>query len=252
MTANTSSAVNRWRLELRMEWLKLLRTPAFSWPTLLFPVVFYALFALGMQPMGSARSAVYLLSTYVIFSSIGPGLFGMGMLLATERAHGWHDLQRAAPVPVPFVLAAKLVTCTGFALGSMLLIMLVAYFAGGVELPVHVWGLLAIVSLVAALPFGLVGASIGLLMRPTGAMAVINALFLPSAVLSGLWFPLSMLAPVLQSIGSVLPFYHLGQLALMASGQVVADTLWMHVGASLAWLVAFTLLTVWVYRKSRR
>jgi len=252
MTANTASAVNCWWLELRMEWLKLLRTPAFSWPTLLLPVVFYALFALGMPPMGSARSAVYLVSTYVIFSSIGPGLFGMGMLLATERAHGWHDVQRAAPVPVPFVLAAKLAACTGFALGSMLLIMLVAYFAGDVKLPVRVWATLAVLSLVAVLPFGLLGASIGLLIRPTGAMAIINALFLPSAVLSGLWFPLSMLAPILQSVGSVLPFYHLGQLALMATGQVVVSRVWTHIGASLAWLLAFTLLTVWAYRKSRR
>jgi len=176
----------------------------------------------------------------------------MGMLLATERAHGWHDLQRAAPVPVPFVLMAKLATCTGFALGSMLLIMLVAYFAGGVELPVRTWALLAVLSLIAALPFGLVGTCIGLLTRPTGAMAVINVLFLPTAVLSGLWFPLSMMTPVLQSIGSILPFYHLGQLALMASGQVAPTHIWMHMGASMAWLLLFALLTVWTYRKSQR
>jgi len=252
MSAGTSSDVSRWARELHMELRQMLRTPAFSWPTLLFPPAFYALFALGMRPMGAGRSAVYLLSTYVIFSSIAPGLFGMGMLLATERAHGWHDLQRAAPVPVPFVLAAKLATCTGFALGSMLLIMLIASIVGGVQLPIGTWATLAILGLVAALPFALVGTSIGLLARPTGAMAIINALFLPVAVLSGLWFPLSMLTPMLQSVGSVLPFYHLGQLALMATGQVEPGKMWMHVGASLGWLLAFLLLTVWAYRRSRR
>jgi len=124
--------------------------------------------------------------------------------------------------------------------------------AGGVALPALTWATLVLLSLVAALPFALVGTSIGLLARPTGAMAIINALFLPSAVLSGLWFPLSMMTPVLQTIGATLPFYHLGQLALMSTGMVAPAGIWMHIAATLAWLVAFVLLTLWAYRKSRR
>jgi len=67
MNMHPSSSMARCYRQLQMELRQMLRTPAFSWSTLLFPAVFYALFALGMKPMGAGRSAVYLLSTYVIF-----------------------------------------------------------------------------------------------------------------------------------------------------------------------------------------
>jgi len=47
MNALTSPGTHRWlnqlQSQLHMEWRQMLRTPAFSWPSLLFPAVFYAL-----------------------------------------------------------------------------------------------------------------------------------------------------------------------------------------------------------------
>lgn len=244
-------AMLAWR-DVYTELLRLMRTPSFSVPTLLLPVSFYALFALGMQPMGSGRSAIYLLSTYVIFGSMAPGLFGIGVQVATDRAQHWYDLQRATPVTAIRLLGAKLASCIVLALASMVLVMAVAGLVGGVKLAVGVWATLTLLAIWAAVPFGLLGIAIGVLARPGSAAALANLLFLPVAFLGGLWFPLQALLTGLQYAGWALPTYHLGQLALIATNQVMPTQLWTHIGASAAWTVVSACLAAWAYGKSLR
>lgn len=243
--------MSAWR-DVYTELLRLMRTPSFSLPTLLLPVAFYALFALGMQAIGGGRSAVYLLSTYVIFGSMAPGLFGIGVQVATDRAQGWYDLQRATPITALRLLAAKLASCIVLALGSMVLVVAVGWLAGGVELAPGRWATLTLLTIWAAVPFGLLGIAIGVLARPGSAAALANLLFLPVAFLGGLWFPLQALLPGLQYAGWALPTYHLGQLALIATNQVVPTQLWIHLGAGIAWTIVSAALAAWAYSKSLR
>ena len=53
-------------LESKYEFLRVLRTPAFAFPTLLFPPMFYLLFGLLLN-RGSDNAAHYLFATYSVF-----------------------------------------------------------------------------------------------------------------------------------------------------------------------------------------
>ena len=73
-------------LEAKHEFLRLLRSPSFAVPTLLFPAMFYFLFAvLFTSGRGDFHANVYLLATYGVFGVMAPGLFGFGVSVALDR-----------------------------------------------------------------------------------------------------------------------------------------------------------------------
>ena len=57
-----------------------------------------------------------------------------------------------------------------------------------------------------------------LLLKGQGAPGLLNLVYLPMAFLSGLWFPLKMMPPILGQLAPLWPSYHLNMLALSAVG----------------------------------
>ena len=67
-----------------------------------------------------------------------------------------------------------------------------------------------LVLVVGALPFALLSLAIGFQVGSGTAAAVLNAVLIPSAVVSGLWMPLSMMPAFFADIARFLPTYHPG------------------------------------------
>lgn len=231
------------RLEAWYELLRVLRTPAFVLPTLLFPVVFYATFALLIPgKWGAIDKATYLLATYGAFGVIGPSLFGFGVGLAIERQQGWLETKRVSPMPASAYFLAKIAMSLAFALAVVLLLSLVAIGFGGVRLAPGRWALLVATLMLGTLPFCAIGLWIGTLVKGQAAVAVVNLVYLPMALLSGLWMPLSVFPALVQKIAVAWPAWHLGQLALGVVGQGPATGATGHVLALLATAAVFLLL----------
>lgn len=243
---------NPWLREIRYEFLRLLRTPGFALPTLLFPPMFYALFAL-LLPMGRSggwQAAHYLLATYTVFGVMAPGLFGFGVTVAVEREQGWLRLKRAAPMPAGAWLLAKAVMAVAFALLVFAIMAALAAGAGGVRLPATAWLALAAVAGLGVLPFCAAGLWIGLVAGAQGAPAIVNLVYLPMAFLSGLWFPLMLLPAPVQAAAPLWPAYHLGQLALAAVGQGSAGAPALHALALLGFGAVFAALAAAALRRA--
>ena len=67
--------LNIYLLEAKTEFLKAFRMPAFSIPSLIFPVMFYVFFALVFNRGGmGGQMPTYLLATYGVFGIMGPCL----------------------------------------------------------------------------------------------------------------------------------------------------------------------------------
>ena len=103
----TNSPLSSYLMEAKFEFLRVLRTPAFAAPTLLFPPLFYLLFGLLLNH-GRADAAHYLFATYSVFGVMAPSLFGFGVGVAIERERGWLALKRVAPMPPGAYLLAKM------------------------------------------------------------------------------------------------------------------------------------------------
>jgi ABC-2 type transport system permease protein len=239
-------------LEAKYEFLKLWRMPAYAVPTILFPVMFYALFGLafgGGRLPGGTTMGTYLIATYGAFGVIGASLFGFGVGVAIERGQGWMTLKRATPMPPLAYFAAKLMMAALFSSIIVLLLFAMGSMLGGVSFPAATWARLFATLVAGAIPFGAMGLAIGYLAGPNSAPAIVNILYLPSGFLSGLWIPIDVLPPFLRTVAPLLPPYHLGQLALGVIGADRGAPMWTHVLVLFGFTIAGLGVALWGYRR---
>jgi ABC-2 type transport system permease protein len=233
-----------YRAELRCELRRAWRYPGFVLPSLLFPVLFYSLFGVLL---GRGQASIYLLATYCVFGAMAPALFGFGVQLALDREGGLLTLKRALPMPPMAPLLARLLMALLFAVVVASLLITVAIVSGVVVTPGAVFHLLAVAAF-AALPLGAIGLLIGSHVSASAAPAVVNLVYLPLALLSGLWLPLSMLPSLFTTLAPLLPTWHLAQLALPAVGQPAQGSTWVHVAV----LLGITMVALGLARRRLR
>lgn len=242
-TARTATPLllRSYLLEARIEFMRLLRTPAFAIPSIVFPCLFYVLFGVVLAK-GGGDAARYLLATYGTFGIMGAGLFAFGVTVAMEREQGFLRYKRALPMPAGAYLTAKLVMAMLFASAIALLLSVLGATLGGVQLAPWQWALLYIVNVAGVLPFAALGLLVGTLVGGQASPAIINIFYLPMAFLSGLWMPLKLLPAWIGAFAPVWPSYHHAQLALKVVGMDAGRSVWLHLGVLAAVTVVAFLL----------
>ena len=231
------SALRIYLAEARNELRRLARTPSFAAPSLAFPLVFYVLF--GIVLPGSEGRATPLLVSYCVFGVMGPALFGFGVGLALERQQGWLELKRVSPMPTGAYFFAKIATSAVFASAVIASLSVTGVVFGGVELGALAWLRLVGTLLLGTLPFCALGLLIGAVVRGQAAVAVVNLVYLPMSVLSGLWMPLEIFPPIVQRFAVLWPAWHLSQLASSAIGLENDGRFLAHVGVLVAMTAVF-------------
>jgi len=231
--------------EMRFEFVKSLRTPAFAVPTLFFPIMFYLLFGIFLGSMrGNSGMSQYTFATYGVFGAMGPGLFGFGVSLAIEREQGLLLLKQALPQPPGAYLMARAAMAMLFVAIISLMLTLMAVLIGGVPLSISQGTRLFFIDVLGALPFCAIGMFLGSLVSGSASPAIVNLIFLPMAFLSGLWLPLQFMPKFLADIAPIWPAYHLAQMALGTVGAPSAGTTASHVAVLASVTLVFFLLAM--------
>jgi ABC-2 type transport system permease protein len=231
--------------EMRFEFIKSLRTPAFAVPTLFFPILFYLMFGIFFGSMrGNSGQALYLFATYGVFGAMGPGLFGFGVSLAIEREQGLLTLKQALPQPPGAYLLARAAMAMLFVAIISLLLTLLAVLVGDVPLTFSQGVRLFAIDVLGALPFCAVGMWVGSLVSGAASPAIVNLIFLPMAFLSGLWVPLQFMPKILVDTAPIWPAYHLAQMALDTVGAPSKGALSVHIAVLTGTTLLFFLLAV--------
>jgi ABC-2 type transport system permease protein len=221
--------------ETQYELARLLRSRAYSLSVIGFPVMFYLIF--GVANRGKP-AALYLIAGYTCMGVVSACLFGIGLVLAMERAQGWLDLKRASPMPRLAYIGAKVVSCAAFGLIIAILLMLLGTALGGITLTAAQAASLAGLAIAGSIPFAAMGFLVAYLVPPNAGPGIINLFYLPLSFASGFWMPVSMLPHWLQALAPALPTYHLAQIAFATFGLAPPN------GMALHWAVlgGFTLL----------
>lgn len=230
--------------EMRFEFLKMLRTPAFAVPTLFFPVMFYLLFGVLLARVMGPGAPLDTFVRFGVFGAMGPGLFGFGVSIAIEREYGLMRFKQALPQPAGAYLLARAAMTMLFVGIISLMLTVVALTLGKVELGFGQLVQLLLIDMLGALPFCAIGMYLGWVLSGQGAPAVINFVFLPMAFLSGIFIPLQAFPTILQKIAPVFPSYHLAQMASHAAGKPSVGDTATHVAVLAGITLVFFVLAV--------
>ncbi|HET8775111.1 MAG TPA: ABC transporter permease [Thermoanaerobaculia bacterium] len=238
-------------LEIKYEFLKALRLPAYSLPTLLFPVFFYLFFGVmfGAKQAGAVSMSTYLVATYGTFGVIGAALFGFGVSVAVERGQGWLEVKRTTPMPIAAYFVAKLAMAMIFSAIIVALLFVMGTTVGNVVMPFLTMAKLFAVLVLGSVTFCAFGLALGFFAGPNSAAPLVNMIYLPMAFLSGLWIPIVFLPKAVQQIAVWLPPYHLSQLALRTIGASQGKPLALHAGAMIAATLLFGAIAYLGYRR---
>lgn len=221
--------------ETQFELARLLRSRAYSLSVIGFPIMFYLIFGVANR---GRPVALYLVAGYTCMGVVSACLFGIGLVLAMERAQGWLDLKRASPMPRLAYIGAKVVSSAAFGLIIATLLMLLGTALGGITVTGTQAAALAGLAIAGSIPFSAMGFLVAYLVPPNAGPGIINLIYLPLSFASGFWMPVTMLPHWLQAVAPALPTYHLAQIAFATVGLAPAKGMGLH------WAVlgGFTLL----------
>lgn len=239
-------------LELRMELLRLLRTPAFALPMFLLPLGTYVLFAFAVAGEAVAKdhdTGRFMFAGFSLMAVTMASLFACCPNLALEREQGLLTLKRAQPAPPGAWLTAKIGAGVVSGAIAYLPLLVIAAVTGQAHLTATQLAAMSAVFIVGTLPFCAFGVMLGSLCSGSAAPGFANLAYLPGLYLSGTFFPL----PQAMHFQTVFwPHFHLNQLAFAAAD--VTKFRWIPVEMALAALLGFSFLCGMVayYRLKQR
>jgi len=246
--------VRLYRHELKGELLLYTRSRELAFFTFLLPMIFFLLLASvygndRIKSEGNVRSAPFLEAGMIGYGAISIAFAGLAIVLVIRREAGILKRLRATPLPAPAYVCALLGTfLAAFGVQVIGLIILGRAFFS-IQLPHHA------LSLVLALLLGAVsfcGLGIGvtaLIKSAEGASAVVNAIYLPTAFISGSFFSPHSYPAFLRAIADVLPLTYF--LRLVRGIMLHGHEIWSQPGsvaAVAAWGVVGVIVAVRTFR----
>jgi ABC-2 type transport system permease protein len=218
--------------EAKYEMIRACRAPAFAIPFFCMPIVFYVLvgiFLVGSMAHGDQRVTPTMFVNWATFGVMGPGMFGFGMFVATEREQGLLRLKRALPMPTASYVLAKMGMTLMFAFVIMMTLIVAAVFIAHARITVGQYLLITLIDVLGSLLFCAVGLFIGVRVSAKSAPAFVNLAYLPMMHLGGLFYPLPKSVQPLEFIS---PTFYLNKLNLHVAGAQSLDMLSFGTGPS--------------------
>ncbi len=237
-------------VELTDELRGIVREPAALFFSIVMPVAFFALFVslFGKFSDGGMSAGTSMVATFGAFGVISVVLMNPGIGVAADRERGWLRAKQVSAVPIGVTLAAKVVAALPYAAGVLLAMMTTAAITGSLNASVPALSRMLLVLVLGALPFALLSLAIGFQVGSGAAAAVLNAILIPTAVVSGMWMPLSIMPAFFADIARFLPTYHLSELA---KAQLTGAPVLTHVLVLLGTTIVTAALAAVSYRHAR-
>ncbi|MHB8153432.1 MAG: ABC transporter permease [Vulcanimicrobiaceae bacterium] len=217
----------------RLMFLEIFRTPAYVVPTVVFPALFFAMFALPWARTPGLADTEML--SFVAIAVIGVTLFQFGVGVAAERARPWERYLRTLPANVAIRFAARSLCALLFGALAGACVVVVARLFSPIDLNGPQWALLALYAVLGGIPFVLFGITIGYWSNARAAVAIANLCYMLLAFAGGLWMPPTFLPAPIALVSPYLPTRAFGELLWSIAGAG-------HASASLVVLAAYTAL----------
>jgi ABC-2 type transport system permease protein len=233
-----------WLHELRTEQLLFWRNREAAFFTFFLPVIFFLIFG-SVYGKDFIKKEHVKASDFLEAGMIGYGVAatcfaGLGISLVVRRESGVLKRIRGTPLPPATYILGVLGSTFVVFLIEAVLIVAIGRLLFSVAVPNALLSLLFVLAL-GALAFAAMGLGItGLVRSAEGSSAVINAVYLPTAIISGTFFTPKSYPGFLKAIADVLPLTHYTQLTRDVmlhnehfwkdSGAIAVVALWGAIG----------------------
>jgi ABC-2 type transport system permease protein len=241
---STGRLLRAYLVEARFECLRMFRVLGFSIPFLVLPAALYLLFGVvlfGDAVRNDPTTGKFLFAAFAVFGVMGPGMFGFGATIATEREQGLLTLKRALPAPPGSYLLAKLLMTMLFAFIVMAMLIPAALLLGHLPLTFVQCAKVTAINILGSLPFCAIGLFIGTRVPGKAAIALVNLIYVPMMHVSGLFYPLPKF---LRAISPIWPSYHLQQLVFSALAMPAYGKPAIHFAVLVGVTVLFTAISI--------
>ena len=235
--------------ELRTEQLLFWRNREAAIFTFFLPVVFFLIFGAvygndTIKKEHGIRAAAFLEAGMIGYGVAATCFAGLGITLVVRRESGILKRIRSTPLPGLSYLLGVLASTFVVFLIEAALIVAIGRVLFSVAVPERLFSL-AFVLLLGATCFAALGLGItGLVRSAEGSSAVINAVYLPMAIISGTFFSPKSYPEFLKVIAEILPLTHYTQLTRdvmvrhhhlwSETGSIGVVLLWGAVGMAVA------------------
>ncbi|GEM47623.1 ABC transporter permease [Deinococcus cellulosilyticus] len=243
--------MNRFLYLVYSELIRLVRMPAYLIPTLVFPIMFFAIFGLpnAKNQLGGVNAATYILVSFSAYSLISTSLFAFGVSIAAERGLGWQKLMRVTPLNPLMYFASKVVNALLQGIFIIALLALFASLVGKLDYDVLLFAKSVGKLLIGVSAFVALGLWIGYVGGPNSAAGIANLIFLPMSFASGLFMPLEFMPEFLRNIAPYTPAYHFAQIGWMNIGAKSDTTELVHWAWVAGYAVIFFAMALVAYRR---
>ena len=229
----------------KVELLTLLRSPGFLIPTMLFPSMFFLMFA--APNLKSSLAANFSTGSFMAFAVFTVTFFQFGVGTANERDNPWSSYVRTLPASPLYRSLGKVLTASILALSAALVLVVTAHFSTPLDLPLTRWPRIFLALAGGGLMMGLLGTLLAYLVSPKAALPLANLIYLPLAFMGGMWMPPQLLPQLVQKMSPYLPSRQWMEVVWPAvSGDPWKAQHWLVLAG---FAVAFALLTVWAQRR---
>lgn len=229
---------------VRMELLRVWRTPRFVIFAVVFPLILFLVLSSGHEDYGGVPIAAFFMVSMATFGAMNAAIASGGRI-AIERSLGWMRQLRLTGLSSRSYFTGKVLIAFVSAVPGVAAVFLAAALLGRVHLPVGHWAVAFVTILVGLLPMVALGVYLGTWLRPDTLQPIIGITSAMFALLGGFWFALN---GWFLHVAKVLPAYWIA-----AGGREAITGGWVGwTGAFVlaGWTVLFGLLAATAYRRS--
>ena len=189
----------------RAEISRLRRNKRYLLFTVGLPVILYLI--VGKQATATVYGvpfAAYYMVAMATFGAFSGALNGNAIRISEERKVGWIRQLRLTPLPANGYVVAKILTSMVTTILSVVIVLLLGRFYGGVHLDGWKWVVIAIVVWLGSTIFAALAVAIGYRFPPDQVQPITILVYFVFLALGGVWFPLS---GALKTLGQGTPTY---------------------------------------------
>ncbi|MBZ2200214.1 MAG: ABC transporter permease [Lentilactobacillus hilgardii] len=187
-----------------------LRNFSYLFFTILMPIGFYILFTKVLISGTTAQELVFAkqyLGSMIVYSVLINAMFGLGQIMQNDRQHKLLSALSLTPKGTKYYYISIGIIMSLVNVLSIILMQIVAKLTWNITLSLGESVSVIVIAVLGTLPIMGVGVLSSFAKTPQLTSIIANLTVFPLAVISGLWWPISMMPNWVQTIGKATPTY---------------------------------------------